>query len=105
VATDQVLAMLRRWVQKIVNEASREVDAARLKVEDQLQQFAITVKAVATQESPSHDDMRNELCMLVDRILDPHAPRRRSRIRQCLILKRHYARDLLTRNRRLNGIR
>jgi hypothetical protein len=35
-ATDHVLAMVRRWVQKVVNDASREVDAARVKAADQL---------------------------------------------------------------------
>jgi TnpA family transposase len=96
-ATDQVLAMVRRWVQKVVNDASREVDAARVKAADQLHEFAAAVKALATDESLSHEDLRKELCVLADQVLHPVAPNRRSQIRQYLILKRHHARNLLMR--------
>jgi hypothetical protein len=96
-ATDQVLAMVRRWVQKVVNDASREVDAARVKAADQLHEFAAAVKALATDESLSHEDLRKELCVLADLVLHPAAPNRRSQIRQYLILKRHHARNLLMR--------
>jgi hypothetical protein len=89
--------MLRRWVQKVVNDASREVDAARVKAANQLHEFAAAVKALATDESLSHEDLRKELCVLAGHVLHPSAPNRRSQIRQCLILKRHYARNMLMR--------
>jgi hypothetical protein len=96
-ATDQVLAMLRRWVQKVVNDASREVDAARAKNADQFHEFAAAVEALAADESLSHEDLRKVLCVLAGHVLHPSAPNRRSQIRQCLILKRHHARNLLMR--------
>ncbi|MEQ5844410.1 MULTISPECIES: Tn3 family transposase [Paraburkholderia] len=96
-ATDQVLAMLRRWVLKVVKDASREIDAAGKKAVDQLQEFALAVKALANDGSLSHEELRNELCILADQVLQPHAPSRRSQIRQCLLRKRYFARNLLVR--------
>ncbi|AUT66534.1 Tn3 family transposase [Paraburkholderia terrae] len=96
-STDQVLSMLRRWVQQAVNDASHTVDAARVKAADQLHEFAVAVKALATDDSLSHENLRKELCVLADQVLQPHTPNRRSQIRQCLILRRHSARNLLMR--------
>lgn len=100
-ATDQVLTMLRRWVLKIVNDASRDVESARLKAADQLREFALAVKSLAMDESLSREVLGKELCLLADRVLQPHPPSRRSEIRQCLLRKRHYARNLLIRIVRL----
>lgn len=51
-APDHILTMLRRWVQKVVNDASRALDVAKSKIEDQLREFALAVKALAIDESP-----------------------------------------------------
>ncbi len=96
-STDQVLTMLRRWVFKVANDASREVDAARVKAADQLYEFALAVKTLANDESLSREELRTQLCVLADQILAPHAPSRRSQIRQCLLRKKHYPRNLLMR--------
>ncbi len=58
-ATDQVLTMLRRWVLKVVNDASRDVETARLKAADQLREFALAVKALAIDESLSREALGN----------------------------------------------
>jgi hypothetical protein len=86
-ATDHVLTMLRRWVLKVVHDASREVDAARVAAADQLYQFALAVKALANDESLSREGLGKELCVLADQVLHPQAPNRRSQIRQCLLRK------------------
>lgn len=96
-ATDQVLTMLRRWVLKVANDASREVESARAKAADQLREFALAVRVLATDESLSREDLGRELCVLADQVLQPHPPSRRSQIRQCLLRKRYYARNLLIR--------
>ncbi|CAE6965459.1 Tn3 family transposase [Paraburkholderia domus] len=96
-ATDQVLTMLRRWVQKVVNDASREVDAAAIKATDQLREFAIAVKALANDGSLSREDLGTQLCLLADQVLHPLAPSRRGQIRRCLLRKRQAARGLLIR--------
>ncbi|MBB3262128.1 hypothetical protein F4827_007008 [Paraburkholderia bannensis] len=94
-ATDQVLTMLRRWVLKAVNDASRDVESARLKAADQLREFALAVKALANDESLSREALGQELCLLADQVLQPHVPSRRGEIRQCLLRKRYCARNLL----------
>ncbi|WP_176072339.1 Tn3 family transposase [Paraburkholderia mimosarum] len=96
-ATDQVLTMLRRWVLKVVNDASRDIETARLKAADQLREFALAVKALATDESLSREDLGKKLCVLADQVLQPHQPSRRSEIRRSLLRKRYYARNLLIR--------
>ncbi|WP_137910022.1 MULTISPECIES: Tn3 family transposase [unclassified Burkholderia] len=96
-STDQVLEMLRRWVLKVANDASHEVDAMRMNAADQLREFALTVKALAGDESLSREALGKELCALADQVLHPHTPSRRSQIRQCLLRRRYYARNLLVR--------
>lgn len=95
-ATDQVLTMLRRWIQNIANDAARAVDAPKHKQADQLREFALAVKELAQDESLSRDDLGQKLCILADQVLLP-PPSRRSLIRQYLIGKRHLARNLLVR--------
>ncbi|MBU9546209.1 Tn3 family transposase [Burkholderia multivorans] len=97
IATDQVLEMLRRWVLKVVNDTSREVDAMRMKAADQLREFALAVKALANDETLSREQLGEKLCLLADDVLQPHPTSRRSQIRQCLVRKRYYARNLLNR--------
>lgn len=63
-------------------DRSREVDTARVKAADQLHEFAAAVKALATDESLSHEDLRKELCVLAGHVLHPSALNRRSQIRQ-----------------------
>ncbi|WP_162071090.1 Tn3 family transposase [Burkholderia sp. THE68] len=95
-ATDHVLTMLRRWVQKVANDASRALDAAKNKLDDQLREFALAVKALAIDESLSREQLGSALCELADKVLCPPQSRR-SLMRQHLIGKRHSARNLLMR--------
>ncbi|SAL05804.1 transposase Tn3 [Caballeronia calidae] len=95
-ATDHILTMLRRWVQKVVNDASRTLDVANDKREDQLREFALAVKELANDESLTREQLGSAFCELADKVLCPPQSRRRL-IRQYLIGKRHSARNLLMR--------
>ncbi|QBR01665.1 hypothetical protein E1956_31365 [Paraburkholderia pallida] len=46
-ATVQLLSMLRRWIGKVVNDATREVESIALDPNGRLREFASAVKTVA----------------------------------------------------------
>jgi TnpA family transposase len=96
-ATDQLLSMLGRWVRKSLNEANSRVSAARPDLKAQMHDFATAVKAVATDESLTHDELVEQLCALADAALKQETPSRASLVRSQLISKRRVARAMLAR--------
>lgn len=100
-ASDQLLGMLRHWIQKAVNDAAREIDAARPDLKARIRDFAIAVKAVALDRNLSRDELSDKLCALADRALDVRPPSRRSLVRAHLMAKRGQARAMLAKMVRL----
>jgi hypothetical protein len=95
-ATDHLLGMLRRWLQKVTNEAAHQVDAGRPDLAKQMRELAEAVRALATDESLTHEDLRAKLCELADDTLQRKAPSRRSLIRLQLLCKSRQSRALLS---------
>ncbi|KVE40067.1 transposase [Burkholderia sp. BDU5] len=95
VATDQLLWMLGRWLRKIVNEASRKVDAARPDLKAQLRDFADAVKALAADTELTRDELAEQLNTLADTALAQSGPSRASLVRAQLLVKQRVARAML----------
>ena len=100
-AADQLLGMLRHWIQKAVNDATRDVDAARPDLKTRIHDFAAAVKAVALDATLSRDELSNKVCALADQALDVRPPSRRSLVRAHLMAKRGQARAILAKIVRL----
>jgi hypothetical protein len=100
-ASDQLLGMLRHWIQKAVNDASRAIDAARPDLKARIRDFAAAVKAVALDGTLSRDELSNKVCALADQALDVRPPSRRSLVRAHLMTKCGQARAMLTKIVRL----
>ena len=94
-AADQLLGMLRHWIQKAVNDATRDIDAARPDLKARIRDFAAAVKAVALDATLSRDELSNKVCALADQALDVRPPSRRSLVRAHLMAKRGQARAML----------
>ena len=92
-ASDQLLGMLRHWIQKAVNDATRDIDAARPDLKARIRDFAAAVKAVALDGTLSRDELSKKVCALADQALDVRPPSRRSLVRAHLMAKRGRARD------------
>ncbi|UMY33482.1 Tn3 family transposase [Burkholderia contaminans] len=95
VATDQLLWMLARWQRKMINEAGRKVDATRPDLKTQLRDFAIAVKALATDTCLAHDALVEGLVQLADTTLAQSGPSRASLVRAQLLTKQRVARAML----------
>ncbi|ABO60166.1 transposase Tn3 family protein (plasmid) [Burkholderia vietnamiensis G4] len=100
-ATDQLLGMLRHWIQKTVNDAARAIDAVRPDLKARIRDFATAVKTAAVDPTLSREQLSDKLCELADRALDQHPPSRRSLVRAHLMAKRGQARAMLARLVRL----
>ena len=100
-ATDQLLSMLRHWVQKTVDEATREVESIRPDLKTRIHDFAAAVKTVALDTTLSREELTQRLCELADQALDQRTPSRRSLVRARLLAKRGQARAMLARLIRL----
>jgi hypothetical protein len=100
-ASDQLLGMLRHWIQKAVNDATRDIDAARPDLKARIHDFAAAVKAVALDATLSRDELSNKVCALADQALDVRPPSRRSLVRAHLMAKRGQARAMLAKIVRL----
>jgi hypothetical protein len=94
-ASDQLLGMLRHWIQKAVNDATRDIDAACPDLKARIRDFAAEVKAVALDGTLSRDELSNKVCALADQALDVRPPSRRSLVRAHLMAKRGQARAML----------
>ncbi|HEY0847457.1 MAG TPA: Tn3 family transposase [Noviherbaspirillum sp.] len=94
-ATDQLLAMFRRWAIDVTNEAGRQVDAGRPDLKKQLCGFAEAVKALALDKTQPADNTLVKIADLADQTLKQHAPSRRSLIRLQLMTKSAQARAML----------
>ncbi|MFJ3319037.1 Tn3 family transposase [Herbaspirillum huttiense] len=94
-ATDQLLAMFRRWAIDVTNEAGRQVDGGRPDLKKQLCSFAEAVKALAQDKTHPADETLAQIADLADQMLTQHAPSRRSLIRLQLITKSAQARAML----------
>jgi len=60
-----------------------------------MRDFATAVKAIATDESLTHDELVEQLCDLADAALKQATPSRVSLVRSKLISKRRVARAML----------
>jgi len=100
-ATDQLLSMLRRWIRKVVNDATREVESIQIDPNARLQEFASAVKTVALDVALAREELSRRLCELADQTLDQRMPSRRSLVRARLLAKRGQARAMLARFIRL----
>ena len=100
-ATDQLLSMLRRWIRKVVNDATREVESIQIDPNARLQEFASAVKTVALDVALAREELGRRLCELADQTLDQRMPSRRSLVRARLLAKRGQARAMLARFIRL----
>jgi hypothetical protein len=100
-ASDQLLGMLRHWIQKAINDAVREIDAARPDLKARIRDLATAVKTAALDTTLSRDELSDRLCTLANQALDPHPPSRRSLVRAHLMAKRGQARSMLARLVRL----
>jgi TnpA family transposase len=96
-ATDQLLSMLGRWIRKALNEANSRVVAARPDHKAQIHDFATAVRAIATNESLTHDELVEQLCALADAALKQETPSHASLVRSQLLSKRRVARAMLAR--------
>ena len=63
-ATDQLLSMLRRWIRKVVNDATREVESIQIDPNARLQEFASAVKTVALDVALAREELSRRLCEL-----------------------------------------
>lgn len=68
--------MLGRWIRKALNETDSRVSAARPDLKAQIHNFATAVKAIATDESRTHDQLVEQLCALADAVLKQETPSR-----------------------------
>lgn len=94
-ATDQLLAMFRRWAMDVTTEAGRQVDAGRPDLKKQLCGFAESVKLLALDTDLPATETLAKIVELADQVLQHHAPSRRSLIRLQLMAKSAQARALL----------
>lgn len=94
-ATDQLLAMFRRWAIDVTTEAGRQVDAGRPDLKKQLCGFAEAVKLLALETASPAAETLLKIVELADQVLQQHAPSRRSLIRLQLMAKSAQARALL----------
>lgn len=63
-ATDQLLAMFRRWAIDMTNEAGQQIDAGRPDLKKQLCSFAEAVKALALNKTQSADQTLEKIVEL-----------------------------------------
>ena len=94
-ATDQLLAMFRRWAIEVITEAGRQVDAGRPDLKRQLCGFAESVRLLALNTDTPADESLTKIVELADQVLQQHAPSRRSLIRLQLMTKSAQARAML----------
>lgn len=95
-STDHLLAMLRRWLQKVTNEAAKQVEAGRPDLEKKLNEFIGEVRALAIDKNlTTHAELSTKLCELADNALKNKLPSRRSLIRLHLMIKSHQSRAIL----------
>ncbi|MFM0283157.1 hypothetical protein P0D75_34635 [Paraburkholderia sediminicola] len=87
-ATDQLLSVLGRWIRKGINGANSRVSAARPDLKAQMHDFATAVKAIATDECLTHDELVEQISALADAMLKQETPNRASLVRSKLISKR-----------------
>ena len=95
--TDQLLAMFRRWLNDVKNDAARQVDAARPDMQKMLDEFVASVEACAGDEALDLPGLRTKLVELIADIRERKPPSRSSLIRLQLLTKGAQARAMLAR--------
>lgn len=94
-ATDHLLAMLRRWLQKVVNDAAKQIEAGRPDMDKKMREFAEAVRALADNKALSHEELSAKLCELADSVIKKSLPSRSSLIRLQLMYKSSQSRAIL----------
>lgn len=97
VSSDELLTMLRRWIRKMANDAARNTEPSYTDAQTQLKELAQAVKALATQEGLSHEDLKAELCELASATLKDNKVSRTAVARTYLIDHPRQARAILAR--------
>lgn len=89
--------MLRRWLQKVTNDAAKQVETARPDMEKKFLDFVSDVRALAEDKSVKiRKALSTKLCELADNALKNKLPSRRSLIRLHLMIKSHQSRAILS---------
>lgn len=94
-STDQLLLMLRRWIQKMANEAGRATKPQYVDAQTKLREFAQAVRTLATDDDLSHQELKDQLCLLADAALVQAKVNRAALARSYLIDKPMQARAIL----------
>lgn len=96
-SSDQLLAMLRRWIRKMANDAARETVPKYTDAQARMHAFAQAVRALAMDDNVPPDALRAQLCALVDDAMQETKVSRAAMARTWLIAHPSQARAILAR--------